>query len=81
MNRRRPTPGPARDWRALAERPLPERAHDGDPDDVRVTLRTRPDGTRVVLLIATVALERPTDVRAVAERLARAADALEESGS
>ena len=78
VNRRPPKPGPSRDWRALAaDRPLPEHAHDAGPDDVRVTLRTRADGTRVVLLVGTVALERPGDVRAVARRLDAAADALE----
>lgn len=93
MTRRRPQiPGPGRDWRALATDPpqrrlglvgtaradLPEHAHDARPDDVTVRVRTRPDGSRCALVIASVVLETPADVRAVAKRLEAAADALED---
>lgn len=83
MTRRLPSkPGPGRDFRALAGGPdLPERAHDRRPDDVTIRVRTRPDGTRCALVIASVVLERPADVRELARRLGAAAEALEGSPS
>ena len=93
MTRRRtPKPGPGRDFRALGDPPaqrrlpvpvatgpaeLPEHAHDAGPDAVSIRVRRRPDGSRVVVLIASVVLERAQDVAAVVRRLGLAGDVLE----
>ena len=88
MTRRASTPGPGRDFRAVAaDRPrraagtpspaVPDHALEDDPDAVVIRARRRDDGSRYVLLHGSVVLTRALDVRAVAARLAAAADALE----
>ena len=90
MRRRRtPTPGPGRDWRALAAPPaqrelaLPVRSGaNAAPDapladelrDVELRVRRGADGARVAL-VAAVVFADTDDVRRLAGRLIEAADA------
>ena len=61
--------------------PSLDAVRDRDVDAVVIRVRRRDDGTGYVLVVASAAFDRPADVRAVAGRLAAAADALEGAGS
>ena len=86
--RRQPTPGPGRDFRALAaERPqqrlvlppAPEPVEPPEPEAGDVELRLRHDavtGSRVTL-VAALTFTEGDELRRLAERLQHAADALD----
>ena len=87
MIRRQPRkPSPSRDWRALTDAHRPHRvldlseatdnAHDNDVD---LRLRTDSDGCNSVVLVAAVVSRQPDFLRALGERITKAADALEKS--
>lgn len=88
MNRRQPTPGPGRDWRALAALPpqrglvlppAPEPVEPPVPEDGDVELRLCRDagtGSRVTL-VASLTFTRADALRRLAGRLHYAADALD----
>ena len=90
MTRRRPPrPSPAKDWRAVAEPrpqrrlPLPVVDDTAPPDalaDVELVVRRLAGGGRCLRVRIDVVLVDAAVVRRLAERLGRAADALEHRG-
>ena len=95
MMRRTPKPGPGRDWRAVAA-PRPQRrlalpepveadtvadaTPSSDADDVELRLQRDDAGARVTLVAATT-YRAGDELRRLAERLHRAADALDGGAS
>ena len=87
-HRRSSKPGPGRDFRALAADP-PQGRHsitchverDDDAADVELRVRVNSEGARYALLTAAHRFTDAGAVRALADRLYAAADALEGSDS
>ena len=95
MKRRTPKPGPGRDWRAIAAPPaqrglglpvhvgadtVPGDVPADEPDDVELRLQRDAAGARVTLVAATT-YRAGDELRRLAERLHRAADALDGGAS